>query len=411
MNMLANKATQGASYAIFVLTMMNLLNYIDRYVPSVVKDLFKHDLKLTDFETSLPITGFVLVYMISSVIFGALADRFPRKYLIAAGVVIWSVATALAAFATGFWTFMLARALVGVGEAAYATLAPALLSDFFPPERRNRILTIFYVAIPIGSAMGFILGGYFGQMYGWRAAFLICGLPGILMALLALWIRDPGRGRYDHDADVTPPKWAEAIGLLLRNREYVLVVAGYTFVTFAAGALADWFPTFLQRNRGMSIEASGHYVGMSAVFGGLLGTIIGGYLADYLKKYTRQSYMAISGWSMLLATIFGFFALTLHDPMSAVIMLFFAQFFLWFYNGPVNAMLANCVPSSLRVRAFALTILLIHLLGDAISPSIVGLASDHIGLQLALQLVPIAMGIGAMIWLYTWRKLPERVDV
>jgi sugar phosphate permease len=161
----------------------------------------------------------------------------------------------------------------------------------------------------------------------------------------------------------------------------------------------------------MSIEASGHYVGMSAVFGGLLGTIIGGYLADYLKKYTRQSYMALSGWSMLLSTIFGFFALTLHDPMSAVIMLFFAQFFLWFYNGPVNAMLANCVPSSLRVRAFAFTILLIHLLGDAISPSIVGLASDQIGLQLAIQLVPIAMGIGAMIWLYTWRKLPERMSL
>ncbi len=409
--MLANPATRGASYAIIVLTIMNLLNYLDRYVPSVVKDLFKHDLHLTDFQTSLPITGFVIVYMISSIIFGAMADRFPRKYLIAAGVVIWSIATALAAFATGFWTFMLARALVGVGEAAYATIAPALLSDFFPPEKRNKILTIFYVAIPVGSAMGFILGGMLGQTYGWRAAFLICGIPGILMALLALWIKDPGRGRYDNDAAVTPPKWAEALGLLLRNREYMLIVAGYTAVTFAAGALADWFPTFLQRHRGMSIEASGHYVGMSAVVGGLLGTVAGGFLADYLKKYTRQSYMALSGWSMLLATIFGFFALTLHDPMAAIVMLFGAQFFLWFYNGPVNATLANCVPSSLRVRAFAFTILSIHLLGDAISPTIVGLASDFIGLQMALQLVPIAMGIGALIWLYTWRKLPERMDV
>ena len=407
--MLSNSTTRGASYAIFVLTMMNLLNYLDRYVPSVVKDLFKHDLKLSDFETSLPITGFVIVYMLSSMMFGALADRYPRKVLIAAGVALWSLATALAAFATGFWTFMLARALVGVGEAAYATLAPALLSDFYAPERRNRILTIFYVAIPVGSAMGFILGGMFGQMYGWRAAFLICGLPGILMALLALWIPDPGRGRYDTDADVTPPKRPEAIGLLLRNREYMLVVAGYTVVTFASGALADWFPTYLQRNRGMSIEMSGHYVGISAVVGGLLGTITGGFLADRLKKWTRQSYMALSGWSMLLATIFGFFALTLQNAMSAVIMLFFAQFFLWFYNGPVNAMLTNCVPSALRVRAFAFTILLIHILGDAISPTIVGLASDYIGLQAAIQLVPIAMGIGAAIWLYTWRTLPERV--
>ena len=409
--MLANKATQGASYAIIVLTLMNLLNYLDRYIPSVVKDLFKQDLKLTDFETSLPITGFVLVYMVSGLFFSALADRFPRKYIIAAGVVIWSVATALAAFATGFWTFMLARALVGVGEAAYATIAPALLSDFYPPERRNRILTIFYVAIPVGSAMGFILGGMLGEMYGWRAAFLICGLPGVLMALLALWIRDPGRGRFDQDAAVIPPKWAEAIRLLMSNREYVLVVAGYTMVTFASGALADWFPTFLQRHRGMSIQDSGYYVGMSAVVGGLLGTLAGGYFADYLKKYTRQSYMALSGWSMLLAATFGFFALTLHNAMFAVVMLFCAQFFLWFYNGPVNASLANCVPSSLRIRAFAFTILLIHLLGDAISPSIVGLASDYIGLQLAIQLVPITMCIGAFIWLYTWRTLPERDSV
>ncbi len=406
-----NPATRGATYAIIVLTLMNLLNYIDRYVPSVVKDLFKHDLKLTDFETSLPITGFVIVYMISSVIFGALADRFPRKYIIAAGVLIWSAATALAAFATGFWTFMLARALVGVGEAAYATLAPALLSDFFPPEKRNKILTIFYVAIPVGSALGFILGGYFGQTYGWRAAFLICGIPGIFMALLALWIRDPGRGRYDQDADVTPPKWVEAIRLLLRNREFMLVVAGYTVVTFAAGALADWYPTFLQRHRGMSIEESGYYVGMSAVVGGLLGTIAGSFLADYLKKWTRQSYMALSGCSMLLATFFGFFALTLPDATAAIVMLFCAQFFLWFYNGPVNATIANCVPSSLRVRAFAFTILLIHLLGDAISPTIVGLASDFIGLQLAIQLVPITLGIGALIWIYTWRTLPERKEV
>jgi len=400
--------TSGATYAIVILTMMNLLNYLDRYIPSVVKDLIKADLHLTDAETSLPMTGFILVYMIASPIFGALADRWPRKVIIAAGVAVWSCATGAAAFATGFWTFMIARAVVGVGEAAYATLSPALLSDFFPPDRRNRVLTIFYVAIPVGSALGFVLGGWLGGHYGWRAAFLICGFPGIAVALLALWIKDPGRGRFDTDSAVVPPRWPEAIRILLRNQEFVLAVAGYAAVTFASGALAEWFPTFLQRHRGMSIEASGHYVGLSAVVGGLLGTLGGGVLADYLRKWTRLPYWALSGWTMVLATVFGTLALSLPDANQAVAMLFLAQFFLWCYNGPINAILTNCVASALRVRSFALTILLIHLLGDAISPSIVGFASDFVGLERAIQVVPLTMGLGALIWLYSWRAIPER---
>jgi MFS family permease len=396
----------GAVFAVAILTMMNLMNYLDRWVPSVVKELFKADLKLTDTQTSLPLTGFVIVYMLTSPIFGALADRWPRKLLIATGVGLWSLATGAAAFAIGFWTFFLARALVGVGEAAYATLSPALLSDFYPPKKRNRILTLFYVAVPVGSALGFVLGGFFGQKFGWRTAFLICGLPGLILAGLALAIREPGRGHFDSDAEQTPPQWPEALRLLLKNQEYVLAVAGYAAVTFASGALADWFPTFLQRHRAMSMEVSGRYVGLSAVVGGLGGTLVGGLLGDSVKRWTRQPYLALSGWSMVLATVFSLLTLTLADPTLVIVTLFLAQFFLWFYNGPINAILANSVPSALRARAFALSILLIHILGDAISPSIVGAASDHLGLRTAIQLVPLAMGLGALIWLYAWRILP-----
>ncbi len=403
-----SSATSGAAFAVVVLTLMNLMNYLDRWVPSVVKDLFKADLHLTDAQTSLPLTGFIFVYMLTSPIFGALADRWPRRVLIAAGVGLWSLATGAAALAVGFWTFCLARALVGVGEAAYATLSPALLSDFYPPGRRNRILTFFYIAIPVGSALGFVLGGLFGQHWGWRAAFLICGLPGLILAGLALVIREPGRGRFDTDAAVTPPPWVDAVPLLLRNREYVLAVAGYAAVTFASGALADWFPVFLQRHRGMSLEISGRYVGMSAIIGGLGGTLVGGLLGDLLKRWTRQPYLALSGCSMVVATIFGFLALRLTEPTLVIVMLFVAQFFLWFYNGPVNAIIANSVPSALRARAFAMSILAIHLLGDAVSPSIVGAVSDGWDLPSAIRLVPIAMGIGAIIWLYAWRNLPGR---
>jgi predicted MFS family arabinose efflux permease len=401
----------GALFAVIVLTLMNLVNYLDRWVPSVVKDLFKADLGLNDTQTSLPLTGFVFVYMLTSPIFGALADRLSRKVLIAAGVALWSLATAAGALAIGFWTFLLARALVGVGEAAYATLSPALLSDFYPPERRNRILTFFYMAIPVGSALGFILGGVLGQRFGWRPAFLICGVPGLVLAATALAIRDPGRGQFDSDAAQAPPPWPQALPILLKNRQYVLTVAGYAAVTFASGALADWFAPYLQRHRGMSVELSGRYVGLSAVVGGLGGTLVGGLLGDSLKRWTRQSYLALSGLSMVLATVFAILALRLTDPALVIVMLFAAQFFLWFYNGPINAIVANSVASALRARAFALSILLIHVFGDAISPSIVGAASERLGLPTAIQLVPIFMGLGALIWLFAWRALPSEVVV
>jgi MFS family permease len=159
-------AAPGTIFALVILTSMNMLNYVDRWVPSAVKSLFKKDLDLTDAETSWPLTAFVLVYMIASPIFGALAETKNRRVLIAVGVAAWSLATAAAGLATGFWSLLAARALVGIGEAAYATLAPSLLADFFPPERRNRVFTVFYVAIPVGSALGFAVGGALGAAYG-----------------------------------------------------------------------------------------------------------------------------------------------------------------------------------------------------------------------------------------------------
>lgn len=402
----------GARFAVTVLTAMNLLNYMDRYVPSAVKDLFKEDLGLTDAQTSLPLTAFIIVYMIASPIFGSLADRWPRRVLIAAGVLLWSVATASAAFATGFATFLIARALVGVGEAAYATLAPALLSDFYAPDRRNRVLTIFYAAMPVGAALGFVAGGFLGEAAGWRVAFLVCGLPGIVTAYLALRIKDPGRGRFDAggaEKEKSIP-WPEALRRLSRNRPYLVTVAGYAAVTFAAGGMADWLPTFLSRHRGMDIKEAGAMVGMVTVIGGLGGTMAGGFLADRLRGRTRNPYLALSALAMIPATGFAVAALLVEGKAAVVACVLLAQFFLWFYNGPVNTVIVNSVPGALRVRAFALSILTIHLLGDAISPPIIGAISDSGSggrLPLALMLVPAAMAVGCAIWGLGWRRLEE----
>ncbi len=385
---------------------MNLLNYVDRYLPSAVKDLFKQDLGLTDEQTSYPLTAFVIVYMLASPIFGSMADRYSRRGVIAAGVALWSLATAMAAFATGFWTLLAARAFVGVGEAAYATLSPALLSDFYPPERRNKVLTVFYVAIPVGSAIGFALGGWLGHHFGWRVAFMAVGFPGLLAALAVLWVPEPGRGTFDADKGALPPPWSAAVRALLANREYAYATAGYVLVTFAAGALADWFPTFLSRNRGMALDEAGLVVGGATVVGGLGGTILGGWLGDRMKGLTRQPYLAVSGATMAIAVVLASFALAAEGKWTIAALIAGAQVFLWCYNAPINATIVNAVPSALRARAVALSILCIHLFGDAISPPIVGLISSSTGsLGLGLVLVPVTMGLGAVIWIVGWRRV------
>ncbi|HEV8356992.1 MAG TPA: MFS transporter [Gemmatimonadales bacterium] len=395
----------GARFAIIVLTAMNLLNYIDRYVPSAVKDLFKKDLHFSDVQTSLPLTAFVIVYMLTSPLFGTLADRMSRKVLIALGVALWSLATAGAALATGFVSFMVARALVGVGEAAYATIAPSLISDYFPPERRNRILTYFYVAIPVGAALGFTLGGVVGNAYGWRAAFLVCGLPGLLAAGLALAIREPGRGTLDPVAPDAVPGWPEALRRLRTTAPYVIAVAGYVAVTWAGGGMADWFPTFLSRFRGMSVAEAGSLTGTATVLGGLAGTLTGGLVADRLKGRTRSPYLALSASSMVPAAGFAVVALTAHGRLAIGVAIVLANFFLWCYNGPINAIIVNSVPAAMRARAVSISILSIHLLGDAISPTMIGAISDRTGnLMNGVALIPVMMLVGAGIWGFGWRR-------
>lgn len=402
------KAMKGSLFAVVILTGMNLLNYLDRYVPSAVKPLFQKDLGLTDAQTAWPLTAFIVVYMLTSPLFGAMADRFPRKGLVAAGVALWSLATAAAAFAWGFWSFLIARALVGVGEAAYATLSPSLIADYYPPERRNRILTFFYVAIPVGAALGFVLGGVLGAAHGWRTAFLICGLPGVALALLVLLIKEPPRGQFDEKPQLPVPDWKQALSVLRRTPVFVWTVAGYTAVTFASGALADWFPTFLSRHRGFELAEAGSLVGTTAVVGGLGGTLLGGLAADWLKGRTRQPYLALSAGSIALCAVFAVLTLMATTKLAITVCMFAAQLFLWFYNGPVNALIVNSVASQLRARAVSISILSIHLFGDAISPPIVGMIADETGsLPMGIALVPVALAVGALVWARAWRTLPE----
>ena len=395
----------SALFAVVVLTAMNLLNYIDRWVPSAVKPLFQKELGLTDEETSLPLTAFILVYMLTSPIFGSLAERGRRPVLIAAGVAVWSLATAAGALATGFYTFLLARALVGVGEAAYATIAPALIADHYEPTRRNKILTIFYVATPVGAALGFTLGGWIGAQpeFGWRGAFVICGIPGLLVAAIALLLKDPPRGRFDTKAErqAPPPPWSEALRSLRNNPRYLFTVAGYVGASFAIGGIGDWFPTLLFRDRGFKLEDAGAIAGQATVVGGLVGTILGGFIAEALvKRGVKEAYLWTSALSMIPAVLLAAGAIYFAETRTAVLVsIALCQVFLWMYNGPVNALLVNSVSPGMRARAFALSIFAIHAFGDAVSPPIIGKLSSVTGsLPLAIGLVLLALVAACVIW-------------
>ena len=189
----------SSRYALQVLFALNLLNCADRYVPSAVKPLYTEELHLSDFESSLPFTGIALVTMLSAMCFGVLADKnvFDRRYIMCFAIFFWSLATALAGLATNLFSLVILRSLVGIGEGAYSTISPPMISDFFPESERNVAFGIYYIAIPVGSAIGFGIGSFCGDLWGWRVAFFICGVPGIFASLLMLRIPTPVRGIND----------------------------------------------------------------------------------------------------------------------------------------------------------------------------------------------------------------------
>lgn len=239
--------------ALTILFIINLLNYMDRYIPSSIKEQFKHDLHLNDFQTSLPLTTFIIVYMISSPIFGYLTDKgISRRLLLSIGILIWAISTCLTYFSINFGIFITCRTIVGIGEAAYSTIAPDLLSDFFPPDQRDKILTIFYLAIPVGGALGFGLGSVVGSFIGWRYTFFFTGIPGLVLAFIIWIIKDPGKTKsnnnintesnnYDKNFDNHKIGNIEAIKILLKNKNYLCAVIGSVFITFATGGIAGFF--------------------------------------------------------------------------------------------------------------------------------------------------------------------------
>ncbi len=389
--------------ALALLTALNLLNYIDRSVLFAVQDLVKAEFHRSDLAFGLLTSVFFIFYMCAAPFMGPLSLRFSRKAVIVAGALVWSGATLLTAITSNFNGLLIRHTLVGIGEASFVILSPTFVADMFPVEKRGRVMGIFYLALPVGTALGYLLGGIMGPKYGWRAPFYVGAAPGILLALLLLLIPEPTLGQFDTPESKLPER--DTLKSLLHNRAFLTATLGMAMMTFALGGLQVWEPTFLQRARGYSVLGANLIFASSTIVNGLAASLAGGWLADRLLRRNKSAHYLVSAVSLGLgipAMCVALFA----SGRPMVVGIFVAEFLLLFNTGPLNAAVIDSVGPHVRATALAVNIFIFHLLGDVPSAALIGYVSDKYSLQLAFLGPVVAIALSSAILFYGMRFAP-----
>ena len=388
--------------ALIVLTALNLLNYADRNVLYAVQPLVQDEFHLTHTQIAYLTSAFLGFYMVAAPLVGPLADRYSRKVIIVLGAVFWSGLTLLTAVTHTYGELLVRHTLVGVGEATFVTIAPTFVVDLFSEDKRARILGVFYLAIPVGSAAGYLLGGYLAPIYGWRFPFYIAAAPGFVLALAVLLLKEPERGQFD-TLKATPER--RSILGLLHNRAFLAATMGMAAMTFSLGGIQVWMPQFLFSERHYSLERANLMFGLIVVVDGIVASLAGGWLGDYLLRRTKSAYYLVSAISMALGVPFMIVALfssgRLMVPAIGV-----AAFFLLLNTSPLNAAVINSVDAHIRATAISVNIFVIHILGDVPSPTMMGWVADHRSLQAAFILPVIAMAVSSAILLSGMKYAP-----
>ena len=381
---------QYPNKVLFFVFLISLFNYIDRQVLFAVFPLIKEDLTLSDVQLGMLGSAFMIVYMCIAPFIGYLGDRIKRTSIIGASAILWSIATLSGGLAGNYGQLLAARSVVGIGEAGYGTVSPSYLAEWFPKSRRARVLAIYALAIPVGSAIGYILGGWLGGHFGWREAFHIVAVPGILLGIYFFFFKEtPERGE-------KPEKAAFSSYLeLLKNKTFLLICLAESVATFSVGGLAAWMPSFFERSFGLTVAKAGLLFGALTVAGGITGTLAGGWFADKLKQKTCKAYFITGFFSLTLAAPFGIAAVFVKSLELSLVMIFLAEFFVFAYSGPYHAAIVEAVPLKIRSMAFAVEIFIIHALGDAISPVLLGKISDQtgsLGMALCVSMIYLLAG-------------------
>ena len=409
-SMMANDSARnpGARTALALLLGINFFNYIDRFVLAAVEPNIRAAFFAPGDPNAMAMTGtlapaFLVTYMLAAPVLGFLADRFSRWIIVGVCVILWSFATAASGFAVTFAALFITRIFVGIGEGGYGPAAPTILSDYFAVRMRGRIMAVFCGAIPVGSALGYVLGGLINHQLGWRWAFYLVSIPGIILGLTCFFQKDPRERAQTAGTRERRSARKEDYLTLLRTRSFVINCLAQTAMTFALGGLAFWMSAYLIFRNQSPAMATPIFGGITVV-AGLLSTLLGGFVADRLQKRFSGAYFLVSGVGMLLA--FPLCIAMLYAPFPlAWVFLFGAVFFVFLNTGPSNAALANVVGSNVRATAFAVNILIIHALGDALSPPLLGAVAGHFDMNMAFLVVSAAMLVSGIIWLLGMKYL------
>jgi len=411
---------RGRVAILALLTGLNFLNYIDRAVMAAVVDPMQAELHLSNFQAGLLNTAFLVGYFITCPIFGARADKGARKGVIALGVLVWSVATVGSGLATGFWSLLVARAVVGIGEASYGVLAPTIIDDLTPPDRKGSALSVFYLAIPLGYALGYMLGGTITEQWearmghdlitGWRAAFLLVGGPGIVLALTCLLIAEPTRKLLHATANLIDGL-RELVAIPLFRR----AVLGYSAFTAAVAGFSFWAPKFLVNNYPeLNLKTANFWFGVMLCGGGAIGTLIGG---RYTNRALRQhgvaadepfdspankravnSLLRICSVGMAVAAPVSAIGFFVPGAIAFFAVSFLVDIGLFASTSPINAAFLRSVPAERRASAMAASIFSIHLFGDLWSAAALGLLLDNLPAKIAMMSLPLTFALSAYVW-------------
>jgi len=402
-----------ARFAFTVLLIINILNYADRYVLSAVLPKIHADLGLTSLEEGLLGSSFLFVYAIATLPLGVWADRSMRKNIVSLCVAIWSVATVLAGLARNFSQIFVARSVLGIGEAGYAPASLSLLGDFFSKEHRGRVLSYWSMGTLIGAAIGFTMGGLIADAFGWRWAFYVVGIPGLICAFLAWNMVEPARGAFEQEAEKAPADEAETVNeihggigkdfwgtikKLTKIPTYWVLVGALIFSFFTIGGTSFWLPTYIVTEFHLKVSSAGLVSGVVLVTGGLVGTVLGGWLADTLQKRRPEGRLLVATAGLLIGAPLALLGLFMHSLGLFIAIFILACILLNFCTGPLNAVIQDVIAPDMRSTAIGLALLLAHLLGDAASPLIIGAIADRIPLGAALTATaPTSLFIAGLI--------------
>jgi len=436
----------GARAALILLLSINLFNYIDRQMLAAMVPKIRGDLHAelpaslqrffgTNPENALIgllAMAFMVTYMFAAPLFGWLAERRPRWVLIGIGVIVWSLASGASGLAWTFGILLMTRCLLGIGEGAYGPVAPDMISDLYPVKIRGRVLSWFYMAIPVGSALGYVIGGKIAETsLGWQGAFRLVVPPGILLGILCFFMKEPRRGQADlavpepnaldngegklsASAEQSRPvaaanlrrmRWAD-YWTVLKTPSYLLDTLGMTAMTFALGGIGFWMPAYVHEVRKAGDLGNVNFIfGAIVVVAGLSATLLGGIAGDRLRDRFPGSYFLVSGAAMLVGFPLSIAMLYVPFPW-AWIFIFLACFCLFFNTGPTNTILANVTHPAMRASGYALNILIIHAFGDVISPLVIGAITDATGnMSIAFLVVSGMIFLGGLFWLWGARYL------